>query len=71
LSDTELEILMRLAEPIDPSRRDNFLREVAAEAEHQAVHGDGAIHRIARGLQRRYLGPTLSMNAIGMRSKYR
>jgi hypothetical protein len=59
LSDSELDILMRLAEPIDPQRRDSFLREVAFEAEHLNVHGDGTIHRIARGLQRRYLGPTM------------
>jgi hypothetical protein len=56
LSDTELEVLMRLAEPIAPSLRGQFLQSVAAELRQQeGARGDGGAYRVARDIQRRFL----------------
>jgi hypothetical protein len=60
LNDDEMKILRRLAEPIDQQRRPQFLEEVAAELEasRQAGEiGEGAVHRVARALQRRFWDP--------------
>jgi hypothetical protein len=54
LSDAELRVLMRLAEPVAPRLRAQFMETVAAEL--QGAHsGDGAAYRIARDIQRRFL----------------
>jgi hypothetical protein len=67
LSDDELQVLMRLAEPIAPSLRGQFLQSVAAELQQlqqqQGAHGDGAAHRVARGIQRRFLTATVPLPA--------
>jgi hypothetical protein len=56
LTDSELKVLMRLAEPIAPRLRGQFLETVAAEL--HGAHGDGAAYRIARDVQRRFLNAT-------------
>jgi hypothetical protein len=53
MSDTELRVLMRLAEPVAPRLRGQFMETVAAEL--QGAQGDGATYRIARDVQRRFL----------------
>jgi hypothetical protein len=64
LSDSELQVVMRLAEPIAPSLRGLFLQSVAAELQQlqqhgaQGAQGDGAAYRVARGIQRRFLTAT-------------
>jgi hypothetical protein len=60
LTDDEMTILRRLAEPIGQQRRPQFLEEVAAEleAKRQAGEiGEGAVHRVARTLQRKFFDP--------------
>ena len=60
LTDDEMSVLRRLAEPIDHARRPQFLQEVAAELEAQrqaGVIGEGSVHRVARALQRRFFDP--------------
>jgi hypothetical protein len=60
LSDTEMTLLMSLAQPIEQHRRPQFLQEVAAELEvkRQAGEiGEGAVHRVARSIQRRFFDP--------------
>ena len=60
LSDDELDIVLALAKPLPPENRDGFLRAIAAElAAHGMPIGPGAVHRVARALQRHYLTPTL------------
>jgi hypothetical protein len=66
LTDDEMSVLRRLAEPIDPQRRPLFLQEVAAEleAKRQAGEiGEGVVHRVARTLQRKFFDPPQSPNA--------
>ena len=60
LTDDEMSVLRRLAEPLDQQRRTQFLEEVAAEleAKRQAGEiGEGAVHRVARELQRKFFRP--------------
>jgi hypothetical protein len=60
LNDHEMTILRSLAEPIEQHRRPQFLEEVAAELEarRQAGEiGEGAVHRVARTVQRRFFDP--------------
>jgi hypothetical protein len=61
LSDTELDVLMNLAQPLDPAMRDPFLRAVAIElARYQPeAIGPGMINRIGRQLQRQFMTPSL------------
>jgi hypothetical protein len=61
LSDAELDVLMNLAQPLDPAMRDPFLRAVAIElARYQSAElGPGLINRVGRLLQRQFLTPSL------------
>jgi hypothetical protein len=66
LNDDEMSVLRRLAEPIDHQRRPQFLEEVAAELEAKrqvGEIGEGAVHRVARDLQRKYFDPPHLPNA--------
>ena len=66
LSDDEMNLLMNLAQPLDPALRPQFLEAVAQELEvtRQAGQiGEGAIHRIGRVVQRRYFDPPQLPNA--------
>jgi hypothetical protein len=62
LNDVELQVILRLAEPIARSLRGQFLQTIAAELQQQqqqqGAHGDGAAYRIARDVQRRFLNAT-------------
>jgi hypothetical protein len=88
LTDSELAVLMRLAEPIAPRLRARFLETVAAELQQlqqqaaHGAHGDGAAHRVARIIQRRFLNasvplparrsaPAMRSEPRGVTSKYR
>jgi len=55
LSDEELALLRSLAEPIAFGRRHEFLTAVAGELANCAEPGKGAVFRIARDVQRRYV----------------
>jgi hypothetical protein len=61
LSDSELDVIMNLAQPIDPELRDPFLRAVADELARYPSDaiGVGLINRVGRGLQRQFLTPSL------------
>jgi hypothetical protein len=66
LNDEEMNVLMSLAGPIDQQRRPQFLQEVAVEleAKRQAGEADeGAVHRLARTIQRKYFDPPQLPNA--------
>jgi hypothetical protein len=68
LTDVELEIVMGLSAPILQSQRGAFLQALAAElqANPDAV-GSGAIHRLGRELQRRFLRHTEATRGHGVR----
>jgi hypothetical protein len=66
LSTEEMDLLLSLAKPIDQQRRPQFLQEVAQEleAKRQAGEiGEGAVHRLARTIQRKYFDPPALPNA--------
>jgi hypothetical protein len=57
-SDDEITAIMRLAEPVPIENRAAFFEAIAAElAANGAEVGPGAIHRVARSLQRRFVEP--------------
>jgi hypothetical protein len=73
LSDAELKIVMQLAQPIARALRGQFLRAVAAELQQQQQqgHGDGAAHRVARSIQRKFLSASVPLSALrAARGKY-
>jgi hypothetical protein len=57
LNDAEMDLLHRLALPIAPARRSEFLAAVALELETAGGVGEGAVHRVARQLQRQFWEP--------------
>jgi hypothetical protein len=62
----EMDLLLTLAGPIDHQLRPQFLQEVAVEleAKRQASEiGEGAVHRVARTVQRRFFDPPQLPNA--------
>ena len=56
-SDAELDVIMNLAQPLDPAMRDPFLRAVAIElARYQPeAIGPGLINQVGRSLQRQFM----------------
>jgi hypothetical protein len=52
---------MSLAQPLDPAMRDAFLRAIAIElGRYQPAEiGPGLVNRVARGLQRQFMTPSL------------
>jgi hypothetical protein len=65
-SDEELEILRALSAPLDHRSRDAFLLAVA-EALGDA-RGQGAVHRVARQVQRQFFTPPLRSEPGPMRA---
>ncbi len=60
LNEEEMTVLLALAGPIDQRLQPQFLQEVAAELEARreaGAIGEGAVHRVARAVQRRYWEP--------------
>jgi hypothetical protein len=56
LTDDEMNTVMALAAPLPPENRVPFLEAIADElAANGAEVGPGAVHRIARTLQRRFV----------------
>ena len=54
LSPAEMTILHALAAPIELQKRAEFLTKVAEALERAGGIGEGAVHRVARVVQRRY-----------------
>ena len=63
-SDDELEALLSLSEPIPPSRRDEYLRAVAALVGQHPEHGPGLCFRIARELQSQFMRSRPNMHNV-------
>jgi hypothetical protein len=63
LNHDEMAVLLNLAKPIEATRQAEFLNEVAAELEARRQAGEigvGAVHRVARTIQRKYFDPPQS-----------
>jgi hypothetical protein len=72
LSDSELDLIPRLAWPLSPDDRGPYLEAVAQALQAQPALGDGVIHRVAVECQRRFwTPPDLSVGAPARTSKYR
>jgi len=56
LSDDQMTAILRAAEPLDPDRRSDFLRDVAQALQGREL-GDGLVGRICSEMQGRYLVP--------------
>jgi hypothetical protein len=66
LDDEEMAAVLALAEPILPSQRSAFLQALATELRVRPdAIGAGAIHRIGRELQLRFLRHPLAVEARG------
>jgi hypothetical protein len=57
LTDSELDIVMHAAAPLQPPDRDGFLQAVAKRLTATPERGDGTIFRICRETQRECDGP--------------
>jgi hypothetical protein len=57
LSDTQLDLIHRLAWPLLPADRGAYLEAVTAALQLEPTLGDGVIHRIAVECQRRFWTP--------------
>jgi hypothetical protein len=75
-TDSELDIVMSLGAPLDPSARAAYLADVAKELDGLAEVGDGIIARIAREVQGRFCEAfrmpamtSLSPRRVGRRPK--
>jgi|RhiMetdeSRZDD1v2_1073273.scaffolds.fasta_scaffold228040_4 hypothetical protein len=56
LSDSQFDQILRAATPLAPEDRSSFLADVAAALRGQPL-GDGAVFRVIREIQERYLRP--------------
>jgi hypothetical protein len=71
LSDSQMDSVMHAALPLAPDDPSLFLRDVAAALAGLPELGDGAVARVARELQARYLKPPRLHHENGAQSKYR
>jgi hypothetical protein len=68
LSDSELDIVLAAARPLDVAACDGFLQDVAAALTALPERGDGCVYRVVREIQRRHFdAPDL---APGPRRKF-
>jgi hypothetical protein len=70
LSDDELDAVMRAAQPLRASDRDQFLRALAFELEKHTDIGPGLVHRVIRDLQKRYFDPPTLSGMVHHAGKY-
>jgi hypothetical protein len=71
LSDSELAAVFEAARPLDVSRRDAFLQDVATLLHGCVEIGPGTVHRICAEVQRRHWDPPDFSRAAGGTGKYR
>jgi hypothetical protein len=66
LSDSQLEIVMAIAQPLPVELRPNFLSHVAAALADKGELGDGVVSRTCRELFREYFDPPITQRAGGV-----
>jgi hypothetical protein len=57
LSDSEMDIVMRAARPLQVDDRDAFLQDVAKHLAAMPHLGDGIVHRVCAEVQRQHWDP--------------
>jgi hypothetical protein len=68
LSDSQLDAVMRAAEPLLPLGRDPFLRAVAQRLRSEPTIGDGLVGRVCKELQREFMRHAPQLSADESRS---
>jgi hypothetical protein len=63
LSDEALATVMRLSQPLSPADRARFLREMGERLRGQFEVDEGAVYRLARELQHKYLNGSAAATA--------
>jgi hypothetical protein len=63
LSDEALACVMRLSQPLSPADRARFLKEMGERLRGQFEVDEGAVYRLARELQRKYLNGSAAATA--------
>jgi hypothetical protein len=71
LDDDELQIVMRMAEPISRDRRSAFLQDVADALGTYPAVGPGLVSRVCREVQARHFDPPLATETSAPRHKAR
>jgi hypothetical protein len=64
LSDAELAAVLDAAAPLEPTARNAFLSDVAAELAKHSELGPGSIHRLVREMQPRYFDAPKTATAL-------
>jgi hypothetical protein len=62
LSDSELDIIMHAAAPLQPQDRDAFLKDVAGRLAATSDRGDGVVYQIVRDVQRKHFDPPIGID---------
>jgi hypothetical protein len=65
LTDTELDIVMRAARPLQVADRDLFLRDVAERLAAMPERGDGLVFQTCREVQREHWEPPAGVELTG------
>jgi hypothetical protein len=65
LTDSELDIVMRAAQPLAVQNRDAFLQDVAKHLATLPVRGDGIVFQICREVQRGHWDPPVGTELSG------
>jgi hypothetical protein len=65
LTDSDYDIVMGAAAPLERDRREAFLQEVATALATAGELGPGRVHRVCAEIQRRHFDPPLDRQTIG------
>jgi hypothetical protein len=65
LTDSELDIVMRAAQPLAVNDRDAFLQDVAKHLATLPVRGDGIVHRVCAEVQHKHWNPPVGIEVVG------
>jgi hypothetical protein len=65
LTDSDYEIVLAAAAPLERGRREAFLQEVVAALATAGELGPGRVHRVCAQIQRRHFDPPLDRMVIG------
>jgi hypothetical protein len=64
-TDEELDVVYKLAAPIPPACREDFLAALAEALARYPVIGPGLLHRLGAPIQKRFMQPPRSSELIG------
>jgi hypothetical protein len=68
LTDSEMTTVLNAAKPLDVSRRDEFLQEVATALAAMPMRGDGRVYQVVREIQRKHFDPPFNESGPAARA---